>query len=99
MFTKKQSTNTDGVTAAIDELLVEMHEQDKDSDVYNTMVDQLTKLYELKTIDHKVNAESRISMETLAIVGGNLAGILMIVGHERANVVTSKALTLLMKLR
>ncbi|QAU06743.1 hypothetical protein HWC66_gp37 [Gordonia phage Chikenjars] len=99
MFTKKQSTNTDGVTAAIDELLKEMHEQDKDSDVYNTMVDQLTKLYELKTIDHKVNAESRISMETLAIVGGNLAGILMIVGHERANVVTSKALTLLMKLR
>ncbi|QGJ89082.1 hypothetical protein PBI_UNTOUCHABLE_37 [Gordonia phage Untouchable] len=99
MFTKKPNTNNEGLTKAIDELLAEMHEQDKDQEVYNTMVDQLTKLYELKTIDHKVGAERRISMETLALVGGNLAGILMIVGHERANVVTSKALTLLTKLR
>lgn len=99
MFTKKQSTNTVGVSNAIDELLVEMHEQDKDSDIYAVMVSQLEKLYGLKEIDCKVDSVSRVSMDTLTIVSGNVLGILMIVGHERANVVTSKALTLLTKLR
>lgn len=99
MFTKKQSNNTIGVSNAIDELLVEMHEQDKDSEIYAAMVSQLEKLYGLKEIDCKVDAGSRVSMDTLTIVAGNVFGILMIVGHERANVVTSKALTLLTKLR
>lgn len=99
MFTKKPSTNKDGVTAAIDELLVEMHEQDKDSNIYAAMVEQLLKLYSLKEVDQKVESDRRINMNTLLLTGGNLAGIIMIVGHERANIVTSKALTLLMKLK
>lgn len=99
MFNQKPSSNTEGVSNAIDELLVEMHEQDKDSEIYATMVDQLEKLYSLKEIDCKVDAGKRVSMDTLTLVAGNVFGILMIVGHERTNVVTSKALTLLTKLR
>ncbi|UVK59319.1 hypothetical protein SEA_PHEROBRINE_36 [Gordonia phage Pherobrine] len=99
MFNREPNTNKDGVTAAIDELLAEMHEQDKDSEIYNDMVAQLTKLYELKEIDHKVDSPGRISMDTLAIVAANVVGIAMIVMHERENVITSKALPLLAKLR
>ncbi len=37
----------------------------------------------------------RPSTDTMLIVGANILGILIIVGHERANVVTSKALSFL----
>lgn len=99
MFTKKSSTNKDGLTKAIDSLLEEMSDLNGDDPEYAKMADQLTKLYALKEVDHRVESNSRVSMDTLAVVGANLAGILMIVGHERANVVTSKALNLLMKLK
>ncbi|WNM72417.1 hypothetical protein SEA_MOSSY_38 [Gordonia phage Mossy] len=99
MFTQKQTSNSTGVSDAIDELLKEMHEQDKDSDIYNEMVTQLTKLYSLKEVDHKVDSPGRISMDTMAIIAANVVGIAMIVMHERENVITSKALPLLMKLR
>lgn len=99
MFTKKSSTNKDGLTKAIDSLLEEMSDLNGDDPEYAKMADQLTKLYALKEVDHRVESTRRVSMDTLAVVGANLAGILMIVGHERANVVTSKALSLLLKLK
>jgi hypothetical protein len=39
----------------------------------------------------------RVSPDTLAIVAANIAGILLIIGYERANVVTSKALSFILK--
>ncbi|WKW86820.1 hypothetical protein SEA_CONLEY_34 [Gordonia phage Conley] len=99
MFTKKPSSNTVGVSNAIDELLVEMHEQDKDSEIYAGMVKQLTELYSLKEIDHKVDSGKRVDLNTLTIVAGNILGIFTIVMHERDHVMTSKALSLLTKLR
>lgn len=99
MFTKKSSTNKDGLTKAIDSLLEEMSDLNGDDPEYAKMADQLTKLYALKEVDHRVESTHRVSMDTMAVVGANLAGILMIVGHERANVVTSKALSLLLKLK
>lgn len=99
MFTKKSSTNKDGLSKAIDSLLEEMSDLNGDDPEYAKMADQLTKLYGLKEIDHKVESNSHVSADTLAVIGANLAGILMIVGHERAHVVTSKALSLLLKLK
>lgn len=99
MFNDKPANNKDGVTEAITALLDEMSGHQGDSVEYAKMVDQLTKLYALKEIDHKVDAPRRVSMDTLAVVGGNILGILMIVGHERTSVLTSKALTLLTKVK
>lgn len=99
MFNKKPNTNRDGLTEAIDSLLREMSDLNGDDPEYAKMADQLTKLYALKEIDHKVESGKRISLDTLAVVGANIAGILMIVGYERENVLTSKALSLLMKLK
>jgi hypothetical protein len=41
----------------------------------------------------------RVSKDTLAIIGANLAGIVLIIGYEKFNVVTSKALGFIQKLR
>lgn len=95
MFTTKRPDEESGLEKAIDEVLREMASRASDSDEYAAMVDQLTKLYKLKEID----IPQRVSPDTLAIVIGNLAGIILIVGYERANVVTSKALSFLLKLR
>lgn len=99
MFNEKPVTNKDGVAEAITSLLEDMSGLNSDSPEYAKMVDQLTKLYALKEIDAKIDHPRRVSADTLAIVGGNILGIVMIVGHERASVLTSKALTLLSKVR
>lgn len=84
-----------GLEKAIDTVFSEMSGHSTDSPEYAKMVEQLSKLYSLKEID----SPKRVSPDTLAIVAGNLLGIVLIVGHERAHVVTSKALTFLLKLR
>jgi hypothetical protein len=99
MFTKKPSENKTGVTEAINSLLKEMESLNGDSEQYAQMNDQLTKLYALKEIDNKIDTPRRVSMDTLAIVGGNLLGIFTIVIYEQKSVLTSKALGLLTKLK
>ena len=99
MFNTKPADNKAGVTDAINSLLEELSGHSSDTKEYAQIVDQLTKLYALKETDHKVDSNKRVSMDTLAIVGGNILGIVLIVGHERAAVLTSKALTLLTKVK
>lgn len=99
MFTQKPPSKKTGLEKAIDDLLLQMTHFSGEDAEYATMVKQLSKLYALKEIDHTVETRTRVSRDTLFIVGGNIIGILLIVGHERANVVTSKALQLLMKLK
>lgn len=95
MFTPKDPDEKSGLEKAIDTVLSEMATLSSDSEDYAKMVDQLTKLYSLKEIDQP----KRISPDTLAIVLGHVVGILMIVGHERTHVVTSKAMQFVLKLR
>jgi hypothetical protein len=95
MFTSKDPDEKSGLEEAIDTVLSEMAGVTTDSDEYAKMVDQLVKLYSLKDTD----AKKRVSPDTLAMITGNLLGILVIVGHERAHVVTSKALSFVTKLR
>lgn len=95
MFTMKPPIENVGLEEAIDIVLHEMKNHTSDSNEYARAVDQLTKLYAIKNL----NRSKSVSADTLAIVIGNLVGILVIVGHERANVVTSKALNFILKLR
>lgn len=66
-----------------------------DTEGFDSQLTRIERLYELKN----VNRPKPISQDTLVIAGANLAGIMLIVGHERAHVVTSKALSFLLKLR
>lgn len=72
-----------------------MKQTNRSSDEYKAMVNQLSSLYAIKNESSK----TRVSKDTLAIVAGNLAGIMLIVGAEKTGVVTSKALTFLLKTR
>jgi hypothetical protein len=96
---KKKSSEPSKLEEAIDTLFEEMAGQHGYDPDYAKMVTQMDTLYKLKEVDAKIDTGKRVSRDTWAIVIGNLAGILIIVGHERAHVVTSKALNFMMKLR
>jgi hypothetical protein len=73
-------------------LLVQMsQETDKEVSGYAAMTDQLVKLQELR---HK----GGISRETMVTIAANVAGIVAILGYERAGVITSKAFGLVKKI-
>lgn len=99
MFNRKKLDEKSGLEKAIDELLSEMKNFHGDDEEYAKMVAQLDTLYKLKEVDHKVETGKRVSAETWAVIGGNLLGIVMIVSHERAHVLTSKALGFVSKVR
>lgn len=94
-MTTQKPNNKAGLEKAIDRVLTEMDNETTDSEQYAAMVNQLQKLHEMKTTESK----PRVSPETALTVGANLLGILMIVGHERTHIVTSKALGFVLKLR
>ena len=91
MFSREEK-KTDPLDQAIDDLLHQMSTYDGFAKEYVIMADQLNKLYAIKERN-----KDRVSLDTLATVGGNLAGILLIVNYEHANVLTSKALGLLLR--
>jgi len=68
---------------------------DAGSEEYREALDALVKLHKMKE-DEKPKP---VSKDTLVIVGANLLGILMIISHERVNVVTSKAIGVLLRPR
>jgi hypothetical protein len=94
MFTPKPRDEI-GLELVLVDLFEEMIQGRCDSEEYAKMAEQASKLYSLK--EH--NSKRRVSPDTMALVLGNLFGIVLIVRHERMNVVTSKALSFILKLR
>ncbi len=90
---KKPIRDTTMVDQAIAGAIAQLDTVPAYSDEYNRMILQIEKLYALRY----TNTSPRVSPDTLAIVLGNLAGIVIIVGYERANAVTSKAIGFVMK--
>jgi hypothetical protein len=64
------------------------------SEEYVKILDTLSTLYKMKEEN-----TSSVSKDTLAVIGANLLGILLIIQHENVNVITSKAMNLVMKPR
>ena len=60
-----------------------------------------------KTLDHVVTLHKmlvedkpqNVNKDTMAVVGANLLGIVLVIKHEFVNVVTSRAMSLLLKPR
>lgn len=94
MFQKPKAEKT-GLETTIDHLISEMASEEGYSDTYTKMVDNLETLYKLKAEDKP----DRVDRNTIAIVAGNLLGILVIVSFEKSHVMTSKALSNLLKPR
>ncbi len=97
MFTTKQKTETDPVIIELRDYITRTLTNDQVTSVeFEKNIDQYIKLL---TIESANRQGRRVSPDTLAMIGANLAGIIMILGHERANVVASKALGFVSKLR
>jgi hypothetical protein len=94
MFTKKPSREIELLDSAIDEIIREMDGVTTDTKDYSNMTDQLVKLMKLKK---ELTSSMKVSPDTLAIIAANLVGIVLIIGHERVNVIASKALSFVMK--
>lgn len=88
MFAKKEKTDS-ALELEILRVLAEMHNTTPWTEEYSAMAAQLDLMYKLKELD----VPDRLSKDALAAAVTSIAGILVIVGHERANVLTSKALT------
>lgn len=93
MFKLKPPGEKSKLDEAIDNLFSDMAGLSSDSEDYAKMVQQLSVLYSLK------EEPKRVSPDTLCVVAGNLLGVILIVGHERAHVITSKALLFVQKLK
>lgn len=94
MFTKKESGKTD-LDVAIDSAFSELSVHKSDSEKYAAILDRIVVLHGMKESEKP----SSLSADTKAVIAANLAGILMIIGHEHTHVITTKAFSLLLKLR
>lgn len=94
MFKKNPREKT-GLENAIDQVTATLLSTDPTSDEYPKLVKQLNKLHKMKMQE----TSNPVSKDTIALTIGNLVGIGIIVGHERAHLVASKALAFVGKLR
>ena len=79
----------------IDRAIRELDNHPVGSQDYVRAVDVVVKLHRMK----EEEKSSPVSKDTLAIIGANLLGIIMIIKHEHVNVITSRALNLILKSR
>lgn len=86
IFRKDQE---DPLNDLIDEVLTQMNTLGPDADEYPKLMAYLERLHELKAKSQR----DRVSSDTLALIAGNLAGILLIVAYEQKHVMTSKGFT------
>jgi hypothetical protein len=90
---KKKRDKRDNLTKEIDNVLAKMNKLTPDSKEYSAMATNLKTLYEAKGKEK----DRHISWDTVAIIGGNLLGIVLILGYEKAGVITSKALNFVLR--
>lgn len=90
-FTKKDKRTN--LEKEIDSLLLEMEDKDPDTDEYRNNVKDLETLFKARSYEK----QKSVSPDTIAIIAGNLVGILFVLNFERLNVITSKALSFVLK--
>lgn len=79
----------------IDKAILELGDHDARSEEYGTIVERLSKL-------HKMQQETKpasVDPNTALTVGANLVVTAMIIRHEQLNVITTKALSFIIKPR
>jgi hypothetical protein len=72
-------------------LLEMMNRESEYNDDYKSMAARVTALMEIRK-------DTKISKETWATIGANLAGLFMIMNHERAHIIATKGFSLLKKI-
>lgn len=83
------------IDVQIKSILQEMDEQESSTEDYNRNLGYLERLSEIKTEQRR----NLVSRDTIALVVGNLTGILLIIIYEQKHVMTSNGLKQLIKPR
>lgn len=78
--------STSPVDVQIDAVLDEMLRIGPDNEEYPKMLENLERLYKIKEGDRR----DPVSKDTIALVLGNLLGIMVIVAYEQRHVITSQ---------
>jgi hypothetical protein len=94
MFRKKKSHRLDPV---IEKVLDDLKVYHPSEAAFDNRMLTIERLYALKALE--TPKPEAISPDTVANVGANLLGILMIIRHEHVNVIASKALGLITRTR
>ena len=95
MFTRKESAEAVALKRLIADLMNDIEGTRPDEPEYTKMMLELKNLFGfLAQVEPK---RERVSPDTIAIIGGNVGIAAMVLYFERANVVTSKVFSFLMK--
>jgi hypothetical protein len=87
---KNRKTKLDDVIEAV---ILKLEGLSPDSKEYQIIADNLERLYKARSYEKS----NFVSPDTLAIIGGNLLGIALILWFEKTDVITSKALGFVLK--
>lgn len=79
------------IDSRILELSQELETEEPGTDYYTTIIRQIEDLKKIRANDNSV------SPDTVLVVVGNLAGILLILNFEKAGIITSRAINFVMK--
>ena len=93
MFTRPKTKSK--LQIEMDELVLALKYHERTSNQYHDIVEKLSKLHKIQ----QDNKPESINPNTALTVAANLIGIAMILRHEHLNVVTSKALSFVIKPR
>jgi hypothetical protein len=77
----------------IDNVLERMGSLDPSSEEYTSITNNLERLYKAKGCE----VNRFITPDTLALIAGNLLGLLIIMNYEKTNVISTKALGFIMR--
>lgn len=94
MFAKKKTKLDKLIDNTIDSMELALSESNDEK-----VQELLVLLNDMTMVKDKIESKTKISPDTKAVVGANLLGILMVLNHERANVIASKAMSLLTKMK
>lgn len=92
MFTKKveKTMQQELLEREIERTMSVMRMTTHESKEYASMLHAAERLYEM--LEKQKKTPDRVSRDVRASIAANLAGIVLILSHERVNVITTKAL-------
>lgn len=100
MFTSKsKEEKTHPLDSTITATISAIAGHDEGSEQHTAAVNSLKILMELRAADKAVSERAPISSDVMAAAATHLLGIVMILGFEKANVITSKSLSFIPKIK
>lgn len=81
--------------SALERALTELDRKAVGTAEYDRVLENVVKLHEMK----EAEKPSKVSKDTWAIIGANLAGIVLVINAEHVGVITTKAFSFVGKIR